>query len=194
MRPSSKRLTSIGLALIIFIVAFVFYSALIKKEFTSIQQLRGEVGAKTQLLVEQQNAVSQIRSLLQQYEGVAQLQQTISLSLPQEEDLASVVAQFNAIANNGGVSIESINVSVAPIQATATSSLVYGYGVSKFNLRVIGSYEAFKSFIQSLETNVRLMDVKSIKLGSMSTAGTGQKTQQNIFNYDLSVETYYQTR
>ena len=194
MRPSSKRLTSIGLALIIFIVAFVFYSALIKKEFTSIQQLRGEVGAKTQLLVEQQNAVSQIRSLLQQYEGVAQLQQTISLSLPQEEDLASVVAQFNAIANNSGVSIESINVSVAPIQATAASSLVYGYGVSKFDLRVIGSYEAFKSFIQSLETNVRLMDVKSIKLGSMSTAGTGQKTQQNIFNYDLSVETYYQTK
>ena len=153
MRPSSKRLTSIWLALIIFIVAFVFYSALIKKEFTSIQQLRGEVGAKTQLLVEQQNAVSQIRSLLQQYEGVAQLQQTISLSLPQEEDLANVVAQFNAIANNSGVSIESINVSVAPIQATATSSLVYGYGVSKFDLRVIGSYEAFKSFIQSLETN-----------------------------------------
>lgn len=192
MRPSSKRLVSMGLALIIFIAAFVFYSSFIKKEFTDIEQLRGEVAAKTQLLAEQQNAVSQVRSLLQQYEGVAQLQQTISLSLPQAEDLAMVVAQFNAIANNSGVSIDSINVAAAPIQSTASSSLVYSYGVSKFNLKVVGSYESFKSFIQSLETNVRVMDVKSIKLGATSIGG--QKTQQNIFNYDLTVEAYYQTK
>ena len=190
MKPSTKRVISILVALLFFVAALIFYSTFIKKEFAAIQKLRGEVAAKNQLLAEQQNAASQIKSLLQQYEGVSQLQKTISLVLPQDEDFPNIFSQFNAIAINSGVAIQMINIEVAPIQPPA-NSLVYGYGVLKFNIKVSGSYEAFKSFIQALETNIRVMDIKEIKLESVGSPG--QKSPSNIFTYNLVVEAYYQT-
>ncbi len=191
MRPSSKRIVSILLALLFFVAAIVFYSTFIRKEFADIQKLRGEQAAKNQVLAEQQNAVTQIKALLQQYGGIAQLQETLSSALPQGEDLANVFSQFNAIAANNKVSIQSINIEAAPIR-TPPDSLVQGYGVLKFSLRVAGSYEAFKSFIQALETNIRVLDVKGIRLESM--VAPSQRTILSIFTYSLVVEAYYQTK
>lgn len=53
-----------------------------------------------------------------------------------------------------------------------------------FNLQVAGSYTAFKKFLESMERNIRLIDVEGISFGA---SGKGE-----ISEFTVKAKTYYQ--
>ena len=54
------------------------------------------------------------------------------------------------------------------------------------NISATGTYEAFKTFISNLENNIRLTEIKQIKLMPKGEGGS------NIFDFDINAEMYYQ--
>lgn len=77
-------------------------------------------------------------------------------------------------------------------QTTATSYLDQLQGPVKkvtFSMSVAGTYDSFKKFLSDLETQTRIITVKSIEVSSSQDSGTGKKTV-SLTNFNLVVDAY----
>lgn len=184
MRPATKRLLSILASLGILIGAIVSFSSLVTPEYKNIQQLRGEKQSLDAVVGEEERLINTASQLLNEYQNAANLRDNLSLVLPREEALPGVINQIQGIAKSTGVAIEGINAENLPLEYSRTSSIIEPVGSFKVTVRVKGSYEALRSYVQSIETNVRIIDVDSIALSGGGGAGP--------LTANLVLRTYYQ--
>jgi hypothetical protein len=63
------------------------------------------------------------------------------------------------------------------------------YGIFPLEFEIEGRYDTFLSFLEDLELNLRMVDVKSISFTVPSATGSGSPS--NIYKYTLKVETYW---
>lgn len=192
MKASSKRILSILASGFFFIMAVVIYALFIRPEYDNVQRLRSEVASRAQAVEQQKDVVKQIQRLLQEYQGVARLQETLSLALPQESGVAEALNQLNGAAQIGGLAIQSAGVqSLAIRPSSASIKSAKGIGTLRFNAKISGDYDQIKRFLQMLETNIRLMDVKSLKIES-GVDPTQKSVQKYLYN--ITVDVYYQVK
>lgn len=180
MSPSTKRSTSMLLSVLFLVAALTVYANFVRPEFKDVQQLRAALAAKTQIFENQKTIISQIQNLLAQFKGTVQLQQTVNMALPPTEDAAAVFQQIQAIANASGLVIQAFGLNPLALSPTKLGSI-------RATLRLIGSYNGIKKFLQSLETNVRVMDLVSLRV---EQAGT--KPNQDVYTYTVVFNSYYQ--
>ena len=57
--------------------------------------------------------------------------------------------------------------------------------VIQINLRLAGTYESFKAFLERIETNIRVMDLVRLSIVPGKSGTT--------YSYDVVVHTYYQS-
>ncbi len=191
MKASTKRILSIMLSAILLITVTVIYVKMIRPANSEIQNLRGEIQARENLLSKQTQAVSQIQNLISQLQNqnITQFQEQISLVLPISESVPQALNQYQAIAQASGLSIQSIGVDYLAIKPAASNiNITKGTGTDRFKLKLLGSYEAMKTFFQAIETNVRLTDLVSFKINRTAQPG------QNLYLNEIVVDSYYQTR
>lgn len=179
MKTSTKRSLSLFLSVILLIAALAVYAKFIRAEYRTVRDLRASLAAKSNLLASQKIMISQVENLIAQYKGAVRLQETVSLALPDQAAAASVLQQINAISRVSGLLPQSITLNELAIKPGAL-------GTVEVNLKLIGSYEGVKNFLRSLETNVRVMDLKKL---SIAPAG---KPKENLYSYSVVLDTYYQ--
>lgn len=178
---------------VLLVGSLVVYAAFVRPAYTEVTALRGQLVAKQNLFDEKRVAVDKVKALIMQYTGAGKLQDVISLSLPQDEEVSSVFNQLQAIASSNGMSVEVFNVqplSLRPSSSGASSKesapLIRPIGTLRLSLRLVGSYGAFKEFVRGLETNIRAMDLVSMKVERIgSKAG-------DSFAYTVVADAYYQ--
>jgi len=185
MKPSAKRLIGISLSLAFLIGALAVFSAFILPTTETIQQLRGEEVALSELYDREQARVEAVRQVFEQFGGISNLQDTLSLALPVEENIPSIINQVNGIAKTSGIVIDSINLQVLSIRATNQESPIRPVGTVRITLEVQGAYESIKLYLQALETNVRIMDVQKLSV----RGGAGESP---VLKYSITVNAYYQ--
>ena len=184
MRSATKRLISVLVSLGFLIGAIIVFSSLVLPAYRDVQQLRGEKKSLETVVEEEEQLITTANRLLTEYQSAANLQNSLSLVLPREEALPGMINQIQGIAKSTGVTIEGMNVENLPLEHSRTSSIVEPVGSFKVTIRVKGDYTALRSYIQSLETNVRIIDVDSFALSSGGAAGP--------LTVDLVLRTYYQ--
>lgn len=213
MKQSSKRFTSMILALVLLAASLLIFFDLIQPTYNDLETKKGTEAGNAQLLQSEQTVVNQAKSLLSQYQSENQGQGNLALAMPSGPDLSGAIAQLYGIAQNNDITITSINVSAPGVQvetpnqndgstALTASDIVKPVGTISFQISASGTYESLKSFLVGLETNIRIFDVKALSLASANspivvapvkgaTAPTAPST--DFFTYTLSVATYYQT-
>jgi len=157
-----------------------------------------------------QSALEQAKSLNQKIEELnsqytnEELESVLSV-LPKQEELSALLIQLERLATGNGLIMESVNFSkieqppaaqesqpapesenVTPDvgQITLQENPTTPYKVLLVSLKLSGGYDAFKSYLQAVEKNLRLMDVTSL---SLSSAGTSQN-----FFFTVNLRVYYQ--
>lgn len=184
MRPASKRLFSILISLGFLIGAIVVFSSLVRPEYREIQQLRGEKKSLDLAAKEAEGLVNTATRLINEYQSATNLRDNLSLILPREEAVPGIVNQVQGIARTTGVIVEAINIEPLPLTYSKTDSVIEPAGSFKVTLRVRGNYEALRSYVQSLETNARIIDVDSFVISGGGTSGP--------LITNLVIRTYYQ--
>ncbi len=159
------------------------YAAYLKPAYEDVSKLRGTLIAKQDLFEEKKQAVGKVEGLIKQYQGADRLQDVVSMSLPASEEVSSVFNQLQAIAGSNGLTVQVFNVQPLSTKPSG-ASLVKPLGTLRLSLRLAGNYAAFKEFVKGLETNVRAMDIVSVKVES---SGKG-----DYFAYTVVADTYYQ--
>ena len=161
-------------------------------------------------LIERKDRMTQIEELLAKAQQIKQDYQDQELeeeaqkifsALPEEEDLPRLLVQFDTLASNNGLLLESVKFGQIdqeqektsrqqPGQLSPQSSLFPSLSV---DVKVSGSYDAFKGYLTALENNVRSMDVYLIKFGITKKGKEASVlTSLGIFEFDLGVNVYYQ--
>ncbi len=188
MKPSTQRMISLVSSAALLIMSLVVFSNLIRPEYSETQEMRGRISMKSQLFGEQGAATAQIQRLVADYQGLASIQDTLSLLIPQEEHAPQALNQVTNIAKANNLDIQSINTQKLPFQPKKpgqTSLLIKRVGVLRVDIQLSGTYEALKAFIQTIETNIRIMDVQRIDIATQS-----DPNKPYLFN--VTIDTYYQ--
>lgn len=189
MKPSTKRLLSLVAALVMAFAAVVVYFNLTVPEYSSADAIRADVYSRQQLVSDQKNAIASVQKLIADYQGKSGVREVVALSLPLKLDQSGVLHQIQSMANNNKLSLQSLSIS-APVSqnpsGAANTAVIRPVGSMAFQIRVVGAYADFKSFLQNLETNIRIFDIRTISVDPLA------KPNQDFYGFDLSVVTYYQ--
>ena len=195
MKQSVKRLTSSILALVLVTGAFVIFTNLIRPVYGEIMELRGAVATLETAVASQRGVIEKIRGLADVYESTDEARQLTSLALPTSTMAAEALAQLNGLAlihslaplSYQAFTEEVPSVSEEARRAGGAASLIAPVSKVSFAARVVGSYADFKNFLNNLQTNVRIFDLKSASLQPAA------KSNQDLYEFNLKVDAYYQT-
>ncbi|MDP1706487.1 MAG: type 4a pilus biogenesis protein PilO [bacterium] len=184
MKASTKRILSIGAAFLLLIGALLVYQNLIRPLGEEIDKKRSEANAKGSLFQKQSNAVQQAQDLIDRSKNLGAIEDTVSLAIPNTPATTNALSQIEAIARLNNVILSGIDVKSIVPRKTTTVNLIKDLGVVEVNVNISGAYPNLKAFLRSLETNVRVANVKEFNFRSSSGSG--------IFTMNLVVEFYYQ--
>ncbi len=199
MRQSTKRLLSSALALIFIVAAFIIFFSLIKPVYEDAQRMKGEEMSRKLFVDNQKKVVEKIKKLINDYKGEEKIQEVASLVLPSNPDVAGALAQINNLAKVNNLNPQGFSITVPSLQNIAPTQSSKGeqagiaamisrpVGLLNIQTRLSGSYGDFKTFLKQLETNIRILDIKNLQMGQ---AG---KPNQDVYSYDITVVTYYQS-
>ena len=182
MKASTKRILSIALSGFLFIGTLIVYSNFIRPAATEVGAKRSVLFSKSTTFNSQKEAVSRVQELIARLKGAARLEETVSLLIPTKPGVTEALAQLRAITESSGVRLQSFSIAPLPLEPS-TSPLVRRLGVLELGLSVAGSYESVKQFLQAIETNVRIFNVKSLTIAP---------TREGGFIGQFSVQVYYQ--
>jgi len=194
MSQNTKRFSSLILSLIFGVSALVVFFDFVQPSYQDLQVSRGKEIA--------QQIVKQVKSLVSSYQSQTQGKQSVSLALPVGPDTAGALSQISglAFANNIGIQTMSVTTQATPTgpkqanglaAAASSGNLAKPVGTLSFQISAVGNYENFKNFVQGLESNTRVFDVKLISIHPGTIPGA--KGGQDYFFYDVTVVAYYQT-
>lgn len=211
MKQETKRLSSIILAALILAAALMVYFEFIVPAYTALEVTKGQQESEAILYTNEQQIVSKVKSLLVTYQNDSVASQAVAQALPVGPNISGALAQIYGIAANAGVTVQGAQISTQAVQAVTTQptaagatnsqitsaaaagSVVKPTGSISFQVTGSASYESFKNFLQGLETNIRVFDVTAISLQPAGIAATKtQAANPDMFNYTITVVTYYQ--
>jgi len=190
MKASSKRFLSILISAVMFIAAIFVYTSLVLPSYSDIKNLRAEIKSRSDIATEQQNAVNQVQKLLKEYQNVSSVENTIGVMMPLSPDAGLGLNQVASMASVSGLSVDSVSVSKTAITPSAASKMAKGVGILKFNFQLSGDYAGVKSFFQSMETNIALMDLSDLKI----SGAQGSRSGSGVLSVSGNVNMYYQAQ
>ena len=147
------------------------------------------------ILAERENYLGELRNMRQTYDDLEiRAWRNLDNILPRESDIYLLFAQMETLARDNGLVLVSINIndgSAAASQQTPNSKVekpaVVNNSVAdnirtinlSLNLEGINSYENFKLFLDNLENNARILDIKSLSYSPEKST------------YTVTLATYY---
>lgn len=195
-------MSKIAISLIGLVLAAALVFFLIIPFWSSVQALKQELVSKKEEVTKIEELLAKTQQLDQEYKKVSEDAEKIFLSLPIEEDIPHLLVQFDALAAANGLLFESIGFGdIADEEKVRTSRnetsqssagqakrTISSFSSLPLDVEIIGSYEAFRLYVDALERNVRSMDVNGIKFTSQRV---GQQELSGIFDFSLLVDVYY---
>jgi hypothetical protein len=189
----------VGSLLLVVVALFLFFD-FIQPEFSSVANLKGQIAGENDFLQTETKTVTAVQNVITEYQKQGGNQGNVALAIPAGQDVAGALAQVYGIAQINSVTIQSISVSAPTLQTqtkTASSTnTVKPLGSYTLQIGGSGTYEALKNFLFGLETNIRIFDVKGLSIAPATVAGSNPgrgAVPQDLFSYNITATTYYQT-
>ncbi|MFZ5559666.1 MAG: type 4a pilus biogenesis protein PilO [Patescibacteria group bacterium] len=158
----------------------------------NILELRKSIASEKEKLLDKQELFAKVERLVQAYEENKESVEKIDHILPSGEKIPDLIVQLEALAFEQGLSLENIDIitikeeeSRVP-QATLTEKPAVTYKTMSVSMKIVGSYEAFKAFLKSVEENLRLLDINSVEFTTESKEGG------KVFGFEVRLITYHQ--
>lgn len=182
-------------AFVMIFAAIIIYVNLTVPAYTDLDIRRADLNSLDELYSRKKKAIDDVQNVLKDYDSdqkMRGLKEVISSSLPNNPDQSEILNQIRAIAGVNQLSLTDMSLNVSSVQgvsARATSTqLIKPVAAISVQFKVIGFYADIKSFIASLENNLRIMDIRSIAIDPLG------KPDQDYYRADLTVITYYQSK
>lgn len=162
-----------GIGLAAFLIAyFGVYPAVLK-----VKESKKELLTLQKTIEQKQNSISQFKAISEKYKSARSDFQKLNQMLASDPDIIFQLIQLETLTGNNGLIIEDI--SFGAWQAFQENQV----GILPVNLKVSGSYSAFKNFLEAIAKNLNLMDVGSISFQP-------PKEGEEKYTFSLVINTY----
>lgn len=188
MRISTKRILSILVGLAFLMGAFFVYLGLIRGEIAEVGKVRSVLASKEVLFGNQEQAVNQVKDLINEFKNFTQLQGTVNRAIPDGASIISALRQLEAVGRTAGATITALDFSARPPSAQGAlgaTSVIKRLHTLEVKVRAEGPYESLKQFVKLLETSVRVANVTRLNYSPGGISSSGDSAS-------LEVEMYYQ--
>jgi len=183
------------ISLIILIVAITLVFLAVSPLWSAVVRLKTEIVEKEKGIAKIEELLSKTEQLKKEYQETEEAAQKVLLSLPKEEDIPYLLVQFESLASTNGLLLSSVKFNPIveekkkSVSALQSDEKISGdFPKSLINMKLSGSYDAFKSFLSALENSVRIIDVQLIKFNA---PGDTALVELGVFEFDLDIVVYY---
>ncbi len=181
-------------------LVFVFADPL----WNSVKSLRVDIDKRGQEVKKVEQFLAKVQELEKEYQemGGEGVKDIVSV-LPKEKDLPYLMNQFEVLAASNGLLLESLKFNeeieregkdskLSQKKLNQTEEIIPLFPYLSVEIRLNGSYQGLKSYLEDLENSVRLMDVKEIGFRSERDKGGINLSGLSIFKFTLGILVYYQ--
>lgn len=169
------------------IILFFSASALI---FWVLRPLYSDIKVALELKKQNENNLSDrlklsanLEHLVSQYNERLTDIETLNKTVPEGENIPELLVGLEDLASRSGLAFISVNFKTEDFKAPGFKTLI-------IEIKIKGSYSAFKNYLQSMEKSLRIFDVTLV---SFTGVGPGQiNVDLNNLDFHLLVNTYYQ--
>lgn len=150
-------LTALGISLAILGIGYLFFLGPYYQKVLVFQQQ--SVEASRAKIAEQKKYLSALQDVEKYYHSLEQdVVESIRLAVPDENGISELYTQLEAMALSNGMALEAVD--FAPLSVDRKNE----YQTLNGTLQLSGgSYEQFKAFVGSVERNLRVMNIVSMK-------------------------------
>lgn len=171
-------------------------------KYQTLNENRTQLEAKRADLNSKKSSLSGVKSLVKSLDTDRDKLQQVEEALPAAPAVPELLANLDHLAQKSGMLVNNIEMTLprnedeegGPRGSTELSrgermdnliSSADNIGIIQIDMNLIGPYSNFKTFLQNLQQNMRLMDINSI------TSALGADEQGNQ-HYSIKVYSYYQ--
>ncbi len=152
----------------IFIISILLFASSMAVLYFVLPQVEIQENAKKSFLQKEQDVKTRqeyFNGLKRTFLEISAYQETVdkvSVSMPGEVSLSTILGFFNEKASNNGLILKS----VAPFEAVVNDNLAKPEQISfqSFSISLGGSISSFESFLKDIATSQRLIDIESFSL------------------------------
>jgi Tfp pilus assembly protein PilO len=134
----------------------ILFFVLVMPSYDGISARRVALDERNQMITDQTAIVAKLNDLRQQAATRAGEIKQFSYVVPATKNAADLVSMLQALANQNGLQLTNMSM------GTGGSTDKSPYVVQSIDLGLSGGYIAFRSFIDSIEKNIRIIDIDSI--------------------------------
>lgn len=193
MKYTARRNISLALSFVFLVLALIVIFVWAWPAFQEVGVLNKKINEEKSQYDTQYKAVQIAKSIIDQYKSLISVSQTISLSIPRGAEIQNLLAQLDNITTQSGLSLQSVNfenvgVLTSPSKQGA-QNIIQSYKTLRLTLGLTGNYESLKTWLNAVESDIRLMDIINIAF-----AGLTSDSQKNsgLFNFKVMLNVYYQ--
>ena len=160
--------------IICFLLTIILGAFLLYPKYQDFVVLKKQIEAKENQLQSKQEYLSNLSENSEQLKKYQEKLLVIDAALPSTLSLPSLFDLLQKIASQNGLIVKDMN----------SSYVTNPEGIQevRVDLKVVGLYSSFKSFISVLEKSARMIEIESF---SFSTPEKGE-----IFNFILTIKAY----
>ena len=186
----------------IIVAAAILFFMVVNPSYDEVSKLRQDVSVYNTALSNSKDLLTTLDSLLVSYKDIKQEDKDrLEHFLPNTVNNIKFILEIEKSANLHSMPIKNIKFDTQAAQDTSSSSktLVINnindtkpYGTFSIEFTTERDYNTFVLFLKDIESNLRLVDVKSISFSVPPSANNkvGQP-DSNIFTYNFKVDTYW---
>ncbi len=172
-------------AILLIMVSIGLFYTFINPQYQNTKVLAESVD-KNKEVIEDISALEKARDqLLKKYQTIPETEiENVKKLLPDNVDTVRLAMDLDTIGAKYGVSVNQLTVSTEEKENNTsvvdTSTAPYGKVLVTFS--VIASYSDFMQFIQDVESNLRITDIREISFKS---------AESGIYEFEINIETYW---
>ncbi|MBI5421487.1 MAG: hypothetical protein HZA35_04240 [Parcubacteria group bacterium] len=181
---TAKQFVSILLAVALFLGSIVIIATLDQPAVSDVVQARADRDDAQKVFETQKQLINSAKATLQQYEDLGKMTERFGFVLPISAEYGELTNNVLGLAGANGLKAGSMTFTQGDISSPPQPDIpTKGFGTMTVNLALEGPYAGFRSFIEKLETNSRLLDVKEVQVSQ----------QGDTLHYQLTLLVYYQS-
>ncbi len=185
MRKLLKKLTKQfgAIALLGLLICICIFWFWIKPLLSSINEMKAKIESNYRSKENIEVKLKDLKDLEARLEVYSDSISVLSEFLPEGKQEPELLVTFERIAQNSGVILRTISPLKIPPKEQPKEFKKAGY-----SLNLVGDYHPIKLFIQQLERNKRLINIRTIKF---SGGGEEREGIPQPLNVTLEIEAYY---
>lgn len=188
------------LNLSIFLLLVFVILAEVKPTFSSVLNLRGEAALRKDEAEQERQVLEKIKSLSGAVDSRQSEVKRLEAAIPNSESKPELIAIMENLSSQNGLGLMAISVEPLPDDPKSrkerAENILQGALLKtlKLELKLTGNYDAFKSWLDAVENNLRIFDIQNISFSVKENSGSQDQIASSKINpvmeYSVSVLTY----